>query len=230
MSKYEDHCEHVGPVERIYCKACCSKMATLPLDKENNKLHVSMGPIDDTTVPEELMKDWQTPRETLKLGSRATWPRAMPKLTRHGLPPLRYVTGGCSCGHCTYRINFEPPSELQHCYCRLCRQFTGSAFQTWVPVPREGFVWTSEEPGLVRTTHHGRRHMCKNCGAVLTIVYDDDPDTVWPAAGGFDDETLPKTEKEVSAYMNRIIHICCTWKQGWYKLPDDGMPRVDYAS
>jgi hypothetical protein len=64
----------------------------------------------------------------------------------------------------------------------------------------------------------------------LTIVYDDDPDYVWPAAGGFDDATLPDEESKVSAYLDRVVHICCFWKQSWYQIPNDGLKRIDYAA
>jgi len=145
------------------------------------------------------------------------------------LPDPLQVTGSCACGDCSYAIPFEPPMELQHCYCKVCRHLSGSAFQTWVPVYHENFVWTRNEPALVRTTEHGQRHVCTKCGGVLTIVYDSDPDFVWPAAGGFDDSTLPKEESTVSEYLDRVVHICCIWKQPWYELPNDGLKRIDYA-
>ena len=141
------------------------------------------------------------------------------------------VTGSCACGKCAYEIPFEHPMELQHCYCKLCRQLSGSAFQTWVPVHHQDFGWKGgHEPALVRTTSHGQRHVCHTCGGVLTIVYNDDPDFVWPAAGGFDDATLPDEESKVSAYLDRVVHICCMWKQSWYQIPKDGLKRIDYAA
>jgi hypothetical protein len=52
------------------------------------------------------------------------------------------IKGGCTCGSCQYQIQFQTPSELQHCYCRLCRQLSGSAFMTWIPIPILDFKWT----------------------------------------------------------------------------------------
>eukprot|EP00978_Attheya_sp_CCMP212_P043858 scaffold293411_cov44-Attheya_sp.AAC.1 len=83
------------------------------------------------------------------------------------------------------------------------------------------------EPPLVRTTGHGCRHICQECGRVLTIIYDSQPELIWPATGGFDDESIPSN---YSDYLGRVIHICCTWKQDWYAIPEDGMPRVKHAS
>jgi hypothetical protein len=105
-------------------------------------------------------------------------------------------TGSCACGSCRYKITLQQPdetTELQHCYCRLCRRLSGGPFQTWMPfdlLPRPQFTWISEKgPPLKRFTNHGRRHVCTTCGGVLTIVYDgQEDDMIWPAAGTLDDD------------------------------------------
>jgi hypothetical protein len=51
----------------------------------------------------------------------------------------------------------------------------------------------------------------------------------WPAAGAVDDETLPATRDEMDRVLSRTCHICCKWKQSWYKIPDDGCERIQYA-
>ena len=68
--------------------------------------------------------------------------------------------------------------------------------------------------------------MCKRCGTTLTIVYDSQPDCIWPVAGVLDDESLPA---DIPAALCRTIHICCVYMQPWFELPDDGMPRLKYA-
>jgi hypothetical protein len=62
--------------------------------------------------------------------------------------PVITVKGGCTCGKCQYQIQFQTPSELQHCYCHLCRQLSGSAFMTWIPIPLIDFEWTHLPPPL----------------------------------------------------------------------------------
>ena len=95
-----------------------------------------------------------------------------------------------------------------------------------MPCANEGFRWTRRDAlELVRTTRHGQRHECARCGGVLTIVYDEQPELTWPAAGSLDDATLPA---DVGAQVYRVIHICCAWMQPWYALPDDGHPRLKY--
>ena len=175
---------------------------------------------------------------------KAAWVDARPKrsitaaMAAHMQPasvqqqqPRRCVKGGCSCGAVRYEIDsIAPHEEFQHCHCNLCRRMSGSAYMTWVPVTAQKFRWTRTD-GLIlmRTTHHGQRHACKKCGSVLTIVYDSQPNLVWPAAGAFDDHDLGSTE-DVSEQTIRAIHICCAWKSPWYQLPDDSLPRIQYAA
>ena len=220
LSTWNDTCDELGTVERLSCAQCATKVAT----KQADQYHICMGSLDDATIPKECSTKWQSNRVGWQLHSKPSWPVARP-LHKRNMPPME-VTGSCACGTCTYKVHYESPSEFQHCYCKLCRQLSGAAFQTWVPVHQDDFRWTSVEPELVRTTEHGQRHICGTCAGVLTIVYDEQPDTVWPAAGSMDDSSLPI---DVNAYLGRVFHICCIWKQAWYKLPRDGLKRVDYA-
>ena len=219
LATYQDECDELGSVQRLTCRICATKMGT----KQADSYHVCMGSLDDSTIPDDCSKQWQTSRQGWQLDSKPQWPSARP-LNKHNMAPLE-VTGGCACGSCTYKVKYQSPSELQHCYCKLCRQLSGAAFQTWIPVHKDDFTWTSVEPELVRTTEHGQRHICGTCAGVLTIVYDEQPDTVWPAAGGIDSASLPQN---LNAYLGQVFHICCIWKQDWYKLPEDGLKRVDY--
>jgi len=157
------------------------------------------------------------------------------------------LRGSCSCGASRYSIfqRGSSTTELQHCYCRLCRQLSGSPFMTWFPVHEGDIQWSRNSrtadgdrpdssdgapPPLVRTTAHGRRHICPKCASVLTIVYDDQPDCVWPAAGSLDDDCWPNSADAVGRALYRVVHICCRYRQPWYELPDDGLPRVQEAS
>jgi hypothetical protein len=242
----------------------------------NDFLFLNMGPLEEETIPESLALNWQFHRQswpksiqqqptitttTMNPTSNkkfvgAIWSSALPEwddLDYNNRPGLRTIHGGCACGMSQYTIRYyTPPSELQHCYCRLCRQCSGSAFQTWVPIPTHFFSWNmvhSEaeqqqqqsqtaldddnhlEPEFIRTTSHGGRHMCRNCRGVLTIEYDEDEgETIWPAAGGFHDESLPFTQEGMNAYLDRVVHIGCSWKQSWYSIPHDGLDRIDMAS
>jgi len=233
---YRDQCFEISTnsttavVERLFCSECCTKMASRIITTTDNdesppnlSFLVNMGPLDDDTIPESLATQWQNHREQWQLDQKPKWPEATTTNTKKNQEVI--ITGGCGCGAHQYRLIRPSLSEQQHCYCRLCRQFTGSAFQTWVPVSQ--FSWiTSPEPELVPTTEFGRRHMCSNCGGVFTIVYDNDNDMIWPAAGSFHDNQ----EESSDVRLNRVVHIGCAWKQSWYTIPNDGMPRIDFAS
>jgi len=294
LQSYQETCHELGPVERLFCKHCFSKVATTKdvgivssssetedttkkaataatttsssssssssaiAASDNNTIGtsspmvlVNMGGLVDTTIPKAYSAMWKKSRIAWQQSeSQAVWLQARPPLRQqqkqkqtqqqpdHPMPPL--TTGSCACGKCRYMIR-HVPNEMQHCYCRLCRQYSGSIFQTWIPVHKKNFVWTSSSsssttttgggggPLLQRTTNHGSRHICTTCASVMTIVYDADPDIIWPAAGGLDDASLPASSEDMSSYMDRVCHICCTWKPKWYDIPKDGLERVNYA-
>jgi hypothetical protein len=88
---------------------------------------------------------------------------------------------------------------------------------------------------IVRYTNHGQRHVCAQCGGVLSIVYDNDNfddeekgTTIWLAAGSFDSIRFPSSH--VERYLERVVHICCRYSPKWYEIPNDGMQRIDEAS
>jgi hypothetical protein len=265
--KYKDVCDEIGPVERWQCRHCHSKLVTCtdptPTTTENSSVTsvnnttmlINMGPLDDSTIPKGYSKRWKRSLNW-QVSQQATWVQAKPlprpsKSSRRGKkgnmprPPSQVITGGCACRKHCYQIKFSYPSEFQHCYCHLCRQLSGGPFATWVPVEPADFKWTNDKPPLVRTTSFGRRHICSDCGGVLTIVYDGE-NSVWPAAGGWDDASVPVDDADsaaadsatdsastgttkMSSYMSRVVHICCRWKPLWYDIPVDGMDRLDDA-
>ncbi|CAB9524882.1 Glutathione-dependent formaldehyde-activating enzyme [Seminavis robusta] len=237
LQSYTETCHEVGPVERLFCRHCYTKVATKPQSAESDNspatMLVNMGGLVDKTIPKAYQKAWSHERTVWQPSSEATWTNAKPRKRRgNQMPPLLTTsTGSCSCGKCQYQIH-HVPYEMQHCYCKLCRQLCGSAYQSWIPVMNEDIVWnttTNEGPILKRTTEHGKRHFCTTCGSCLTIVYDEQPDCTWPAAGGLDDASLPSTTEDMNLYLERVCHICCIWKQSWYALPSDGMERIKYA-
>jgi hypothetical protein len=273
---YRDSCVELGEVERLACRKCHTKLATRPIhasiendandettgtstssdvDLKDDKILVNMGSLVDSTIPDKLAFSWRSQRTPwLKsMSQQASWLHAQPEFDEddeNSQEPL-VMTGGCACGQHRYRINYQPPQELQHCYCKLCRQLSGGPFMTWIPVYNEDIEWMTEsnnsaesttksttattrivpqgEPPLVRTTEHGQRHICTSCGGVLTIVYDDQPDMTWPAAGSLDDAAIPTDVALISKTLCNVMHICCRYRQMWYQLPRDGLPRVPEA-
>lgn len=221
-----DFCAALGEVDRVVCKKCFSKVATLPLSEERRPALLALGCVEDASVPEALARHWQVAFTEWEVADGSGWWSAAVS-AREGQPRrTTEVRGGCACGSCAFTCAIFP-GEAQHCYCKLCRQLAGSAAMTWIPCANEDFSWTKTEGlQLVRTTRHGQRHICTKCGGVMTIVYDAQPDCTWPVAGALDDDTLPR---DWDGMWYRVIHICCSMMQPWYRLPDDCLPRLKYA-
>ena len=244
----EDSCQHLGPVIRYQCAHCSTKLATQTQQMQGEAWYASpqfflnLAAARDDSLPRKWTKQWRAFRFPWQYANQCVWTRARAEgdypdeELESGGPPYT-VTGSCSCH--TYRYEISYPSvnaastELQHCYCQLCRRLSGGPFQTWMPVSREYFHWLSPagEPPIRRYTDHGRRHVCDSCGGVLTIVYDSDGgEVIWPAAGGLDDSSLPSTKEEMSKHLYGVCHICCRYRQPWYALPNDGYAHISEAS
>jgi len=229
--RWRDYCDHLHEVDRIFCAECCSVLATECVRNgssvaDGSTLHLALGAVEDRSIPDAWARLWQVPAESSCETSRSRlWTTLPGKPTSTRLKSqVPWVRGGCACGGCAFVANVFP-GELQHCYCGLCRKLSGSVGQTWMP--SHAFKWISQATlAFRRTTPRGRRHMCTTCGTVMTIVYDMDSETIWPAAGALDDASLPSCVKSCLA---AVVHICCDWMPPWYRLPDDDLPRLRYA-
>eukprot|EP00667_Euglena_gracilis_P019622 EG_transcript_21068 len=200
--RFPHYCDALGTVDRVVCRACRSAVATVaaappgPADPPAATVLVSLGCVEDESLPAAIAAKWQTSFDEWQPESRCVWWSAQPRASTEAeaagsaMDPSE-VTGSCACGACAYRAK-ALPGQIQHCYCTMCRRFSGSVAQSWMPVRNQNFHWSRAEGlALVRTTSFGQRHMCTRCGAVLTIVYDSQPDTTWLAAGALDDCALP---------------------------------------
>jgi hypothetical protein len=183
---------------------------------------LNMGSIADESIRADFSIQWRNRRASKQSPRAAAWYPAFPKYDEDDyIPPLQ-LTGGCSCGAARFLISdWDVPNELPHCYCRLCRQMSGSAFVSWPWVTPRNFRWLTKEPNLMRTTDFGQRHVCDTCGVCLTILYDDteNDDFVYPTAGSIDD--FPN----VDGCLEEVRHIYCYDNAVWYNIPDDGAPR-----
>lgn len=250
-------CPELGPnVERWHCRTCSSKLLSIPTTTTSSSslstpssssfAWINMGPLDEASIPNHLTSQWGNqlmhPDHNLHTDTKSLWVDALPAIntthgTSAGVPSHQHPTtwtGGCSCGTCRYELILTQPTEFQHCYCHLCRQVSGAAYMTWIPVHKTKFRWLckpseggSDGPGLIRTTPFGCRHICPTCRGVLTIVYDDQPDYVWPCAGGLDDSSLSSfKDGDMSRYLSRVCHICCRHHPSWLTIREDGMERI----
>jgi len=246
LCSFTDSCGAIGALRRLYCKQCNTKLAAIREEGNTDRpVLICLGSIQDETIPAETAVDWRSRMIEWCKGEEAAWWKATPAIDKRSCSPKSVtVQGTCACKRCRFEADLFP-GETQHCYCKLCRRLSGAVGQTWMPASKSRFIWTSKESlQFVRTTGHGKRHMCGNCGSVLTIVYDGQPDTIWPVAGALVDESLPMN---ISQHLYRSIHICkclthspledkllrqlvvgCSMMQQWYELPLDQLPRLKF--
>jgi len=79
------------------------------------------------------------------------------------------ITGGCHCGAVRYQIEGE---LLAHalCHCIDCRRHAGAPMVGWSMYADDAVRVTKGEPKVYKSSEHGRRHFCANCGTGLFYV------------------------------------------------------------
>jgi hypothetical protein len=101
------------------------------------------------------------------------------------------VTGDCHCGAVRYEIAGE---LIVHalCHCTDCRRHAGAPMVGWSMYPADALKVTKGTPKLYKSSEHGRRQFCADCGTGLFYINEnimpgivdiqsatyDDPDAV----------------------------------------------------
>lgn len=107
-------------------------------------------------------------------------------------------TGGCFCGKVRYAIE---PGDYQaaNCHCTMCRRTSAAPFVAWVMVPADKFEVLEGEPREFRSSNHGRRGYCADCGTPLICMLDEEPGTVDVTLCSLDDPTAVEPSINVFA-------------------------------
>lgn len=101
------------------------------------------------------------------------------------------LEGGCHCGAIRYAIDGEAITHAL-CHCTDCRRHSGAPMVGWTMYPAEALTLKKGSPKTYRSSEHGRRQFCADCGTglfytnahVLPGIVDvqsatyDDPDAV----------------------------------------------------
>jgi hypothetical protein len=127
-------------------------------------------------------------------------------------------TGGCACGAIRYEAS-EPPNKSGTCHCRICQQWTGSAFWAFTGFPLSAFRFTRGEPKVYRSSPIGDREFCPDCGSSLTLHYLESlgenaksgPDHIWVAIGSLDHPEA----------VSLNYHYAVETQLPWVKFDDD---------
>lgn len=115
----------------------------------------------------------------------------------------------CHCG--AVSLAFVPPlSPPINCHCGLCRRLGGSAFTTWLSLPRATLEVHSEVPlSRYQPTVHLERHFCPRCGTHVMTLDTRHPAIAGIPAGLVDDALVPAPAGD---YF--VSH-----KAPWHELP-----------
>ena len=75
-------------------------------------------------------------------------------------------TGHCHCGAVRYEVDAEPKWSAL-CHCGDCRRHAGAPVVGWVAFPADALKIARGQAKIYRSSEHGRRHFCPDCGTGL---------------------------------------------------------------
>lgn len=81
------------------------------------------------------------------------------------------TTGGCHCGAVRYEVKGKPLTHAL-CHCSDCRKHAGAPMVGWTMYPSAAVAVTKGSPKVYRSSEHGRRHFCGDCGTGLFYTND----------------------------------------------------------
>ena len=81
------------------------------------------------------------------------------------------ITGGCHCGAIRYQVEGD---AIVHaiCHCTDCRRSAGAPMVAWTMYPATAVEVTKGTPRIRKSSEHGRRHFCPDCGTGLFYFND----------------------------------------------------------
>jgi hypothetical protein len=103
------------------------------------------------------------------------------------------LQGRCHCGAVAYEIDGEPINHTL-CHCGDCRRHAGAPLVGWTMLTLAAVKTLRGQPKIYRSSEHGTRHFCADCGTGLFYTNDrtmpglidiqsatlDDPDALPP--------------------------------------------------
>ena len=75
-------------------------------------------------------------------------------------------TGHCHCGAVRYEVDAEPKWSAL-CHCGDCRRHAGAPVVGWIAFPADALKIARGQAKIYRSSEHGRRHFCPDCGTGL---------------------------------------------------------------
>lgn len=132
-----------------------------------------------------------------------------------------FYTGGCQCGAVRFHVE-GALGDASVCHCRMCQKASGNFYLPLVSVHDAKLTWTRAEPKRFRSSNHGTRGFCAECGTPLTY---EAPDGIALTIAAFDDpaEIAPRIQWGIEAKLPYVDAV--------HTLPsEDTMADQDAAS
>jgi hypothetical protein len=127
------------------------------------------------------------------------------------------ITGGCACSEVRYRLA-ATPFDVGWCHCRTCQLSSGTPAIVFGSLPRGDLIFEQGEDKLriFRSSSFGRRRFCGECGTLLTMEVEFQPETIDIAVATLDrpGDVPPR------------FHIFFGSHVPWFD-PADSLPRHD---
>lgn len=123
------------------------------------------------------------------------------------------MQGGCHCGTIRYRVEGQP-NVAALCHCSDCRRHAGAPMVGWAMFPEAAVTIEKGSPKIYRSSEHGRRHFCPDCGTGLLYTNAQIlPGIVDVQIATFDDPAAlaPRTQNQVAERIG--------WMAGAHELP-----------
>ena len=76
------------------------------------------------------------------------------------------LMGHCHCGSIRYEVHGEPMYSAL-CHCSDCRRSAGAPVVGWTAFPEASLKVIQGKPKVYKSSEHGRRHFCPDCGTGL---------------------------------------------------------------
>ena len=76
------------------------------------------------------------------------------------------MNGGCHCGAIRFSVEGTPRTHAL-CHCTDCRRHAGAPIVAWAMFPREAVRIEKGSLKIYKSSEHGRRHFCPDCGTGL---------------------------------------------------------------
>ena len=128
----------------------------------------------------------------------------------------RRVAGACLCGAVRFEVQL-PTLFCAHCHCTMCQRNHGAGYVTWFSVPPAQLKLLDGGDRLVRhrSSEHGTRSFCSECGSSLFCENAQHPDRV----------DIPLANVEGAIDREPQLHVHYSDRVSWLQL-EDSLPKL----